>query len=237
MRVAITTVPERRAVLIRLRSQLQRALPDTPVDVWVDHRHRGVWWNVTRALRHAVGHEQHTLVLQDDALLFEVFERHIHVVAKHVDNVGLVSLFTPPRKRNIELWERGYNSLAGHDFMWAPAYIVNHRFARLVLALDRYLDKQQVGQHDEVRYRVAAQFHDIPLVTLLGSLVQHDIGVRSTFGTAGKVGGTVRQTTVVATEESCFKHLRPAIHRTQADLKYLLPEANDVSPEPWGWAF
>ena len=162
-------------------------------------------WNSRRALRSITDSQEVGLILQDDVRIIPaVCSKHLPDLASQCKgDVGMISLFTPPRKEFAQVRGKGYHGIKSNDFMWAQMIMVDPVFANSVIEYDTLPRPNNV----EARYRIASQMTQRKIITLCKSLVKHDLSVKSTLGTASKIGSTVRDSDVMATVEDDYSNL------------------------------
>ena len=190
MRVYIQTVPERRGYL---ETVLFPALSDqglTDVRPMSDHDHNGPFWNASRIWEQIAHEAEPALYLQDDVILHPAFGHHLSVIAGH--GLEAVSLFAPPRNDMTRFHEDGYTFVENYRFLWMPGMILSPGFCRGLVEYARTQDTI----HDDSVLGDYSRLARIPVWNVLPSLVQHNLQIRSTLGTATKVGNTVRETRV-----------------------------------------
>lgn len=190
MRTYIQAVPERESyVRTSIVPGLERhGLAD--VRVMTDHSHNGPLWNASRIWEQVAHEREPALILQDDVILHPAFGVHIAAVSRH--GLEAVSLFAPPRKDMTRFYESGHNFVENYRFLWMPGMILSPGFCSGLL---EYAGGKDTIHDDSVLGEYSATA-GIPVWNMLPSLVQHNLEIRSTLGTATKVGNTVRETRV-----------------------------------------
>ncbi len=221
MEAYVTTVPKRVHLAPGIYGRLLQTGLFDRVTLLCDTAYRGCWWNVKRAVKAIADSRRAALVISDDVLIdVDLFKAHALDLRWFLSDVyeqsgphpyekyGLVSLFSPPNKTYDRAREQGYNLVEHNQFMWAPCYWLDPDFADAVLKTDDVIDQKKAGQHDELRFRVASQLYEIPTLTVVGSLLRHDLRQPSILGTPPKIGNNVRDTRIMATLEDDFRKPR-----------------------------
>ena len=222
MKAYVITIPKRSSSAARVYRGLSQVKGLESVTLLVDHDMKGIWWNTARALYEVASGIEPGLIVQDDVLVrANALSVHLEPLAAQVNSkLGMISLFCPPQARFEKLREKGYHGVVGHEFLWAQMYLIDPDFAGAVLMADKGMDQDKSGPWDEVRFRVAAQKFGWDIATLAYSMCSHDISVKSTMGTASKIGKNVRDTRLFANKDDDLSALNLAEgDRSKKDLE------------------
>lgn len=96
--------------------------------VFDDAERRGVLWNHRRIIENFLNSgEEHTLVVQDDAIPLEGWEDHLPAIVDTAPTMP-VSL-CHFRKRGRKLWDRGINYGVSASCLWGQAVLYSREFA------------------------------------------------------------------------------------------------------------
>jgi len=220
MKAHIITVPDRSAPLRRLVHSFSLCKSIDQITIHIDHEYKGPWFNTLQALTAIASGTEICLISQDDIKpLPTAIDAHINVLKGHLtDPIGLISLFTPPRKEFQEISEKGFDGFNDNNFLWAQFYMISPEFAQDVIECNELIDRAKAKYHDEVRFRFAAQKYKKRIVTLCHSFARHDLSVKSTLGTPSAIGSVVRDTKSIASVDQSFEALNLKVRNSANDL-------------------
>ena len=166
------------------------------IEVFTDYDMRGPKWNAERIWGSIADSGKPGLVLQDDVIVHEGFSECLNDLLPHLEEMQAISLFVPPRKKLDDAADTGINFIRNYDFLWMPGILLHPNFAA---GLASYAAERQTI-HDDSIVRDYAKSQNIPIWNTVPSLIQHNLTMRSTLGTASVIGGHTRRETRVWSE-------------------------------------
>jgi hypothetical protein len=196
--IAIQCVPRRKEHVDKMMAELKR-MGFINVIPFYDHEYKGTLHNFKRIMSEDYGVATHLLVLQDDVIFAENFAEHLTELVKL--NHHCISLFAPPRKVYKEQLELGTRLYIEKNFLWCQAVLYRTDF-RLGLIAHKYTEaqlKEIRGKHDDVMVGQYAKDTKQHVLITIPSIVQHDIAIPSTLGTASKIGSITRESSLFYT--------------------------------------
>lgn len=179
----VQCVPERANIVNNIIDRLIKRMEVLP---FFDYEHKGVRWNFNRILNYQYQTE-YILYLQDDVIFCNHFEENILDIIKY--DFDAVSLFVPPRKKYLQMMDKGVRFYEEKDFLWMPGMLFKKGF---LSDLSKYSEKNNT-MHDDVLVGDFCKETKRYVKIAIPSLVQHNLSIKSTLGTATKVGKTLRQ--------------------------------------------
>jgi hypothetical protein len=196
--VHIQAVPERRFYVERAIIPAVQKGGDAvdQIALWEDHQKHGPLWNATRIWHAIAGDTLPGLVLQDDTILHADFWDHMPDIMAHVasGDMEAVSLFAPPRALAREAFAMRCNFIESYNFLWMPAMLLTPNFC--VRLLEWIVKHPSETVHDDVVMGAFGRQTGTPIWVALPSLVQHDLNLKSTMGTAKAIAGKKRRSEV-----------------------------------------
>jgi hypothetical protein len=193
VRVYIQSVPDRDEYCSTVLVPALEAQGFQDIRRITDHDKHGPLWNARRIWEQIAHEDSPALILQDDVILHRDLSWHLSVILAVMKEEGwqAVSLFAPPRADMDRFHAAGYNYVENYRFLWMPGMILTPAFCAGLLQYETHHTK-----HDDSVVGGYSSSTGIPIWNTLPSLVQHNLDIRSTLGTANKVGKTVRETRV-----------------------------------------
>jgi len=193
--IAIQCVPKRKEQVDRIIAELTE-MGFTNVIPFYDKNYEGMMFNFKRILEYDYGNSSHMLLIQDDIIFADNFKDHLSNLIKL--NHHCVSLFAPPRKAYIEQLELGTRLYVEKNFLWNPAVLYRNDF-RLGLIKYDYNEnqlKEIANKHIDVMMAIYAKATKQYVLVTIPSIVQHDLSIPSTLGTAPKIGSIRRESSI-----------------------------------------
>jgi hypothetical protein len=190
--IAIQCVPKRKEQVDRIIAEL-KAMGFTNVIPFYDENYQGTLYNFKRIMSFDYGTATHILIIQDDVIFSENFADHLMELIKF--NYHCISLFAPPRKIYKEQLAIGTRLYVEKNFLWCQAVLYRTDF-RLGLMKHNYTETQLSkvkGQHDDVMIGEYAKDTKQYVLVTIPSIIQHDLSIPSTLGTAAKIGSITRE--------------------------------------------
>lgn len=162
------------------------------IHVMYDKELNGPMFNLTQIMQDAIKQDKtHFLVLQDDVIIGEHFGEHVSDLMTL--NIGAISLFCPPRKQYLIEMQNGTRLYTEKNFLWIQAMLYQKRF---MFELYTYSIWNPEKKHDDVLVGKFAKDTKNYVRVTIPSLVQHNLNIQSSLGTATKIGNTKRETQV-----------------------------------------
>lgn len=193
--IAIQCVPKRKEQVDRIIAELTE-MGFTNVIPFYDENYEGMMFNFKRILEYNYGSSSHMLLIQDDIIFADNFADHLSNLIKL--NHHCISLFAPPRKAYIEQLELGTRLYVEKNFLWNPAVLYRNDF-RLGLIKYDYNEnqlKEIANKHIDVMMGIYAKATKQYVLVTIPSIVQHDLSIPSTLGTAPKIGSIRRESSI-----------------------------------------
>lgn len=158
--------------------------------VYVDTDRRGPLWNARRVWEVVAAGGEVAMVLQDDVVVHKDAGAALAEILEHVrrGTMQAVSLFVPPRAALTKAFQDGHNFVENYDFLWLQGILLTPQFCR---GLVSFTDAMDTRSSDGAMSKYV-KASSIPVWNCLPSLVQHDLNVKSTLGTAKKCAGVMR---------------------------------------------
>lgn len=183
-------------------------------EVFCDYEMISPLWNAKRIWKAAAQEQATALILQDDVILHNQFGEHALEITKHIESGKMqgASLFVPPRKIYAEYKEQGFNYIENYDFLWMPAVMFS---TRLCAELIKFAETSEHVKHDDSLVKDYLRHTKTPIYNCLPSIVQHNLNLKSTLGTAKKIGKILRHSYVWDKEITAghFSNINSVIHK------------------------
>lgn len=172
-----------------------------------DAEYRGPLWNFIQIAEMIAASGEAGLILQDDVIFHPQFDELMPDIIEHLQTLGAVSLFCPPRKDFADAYEAGFNWVENRKHLWQPAIALTPEVTTGFLRFaSEHTD--EFGKDDDVALGAYLKSIKSSMWVTVPSIIQHNIAVGSTLGHPQRIGNIGVRTTKIWQKKMDSSHFK-----------------------------